>query len=497
LGLLGRGRRWLARRIAGPGRGIAEDRLARIEALVGQELQAQESRFAQLDAGQQSITARLARIEATLGAEAPGALNRLHADDKLWRQLALIPDLKLTGPARSVLFLHHSYYHFYYLAQALRRRGWRAVSVSIEDPNGVNSHYYHGEDVNLHDPDPVQKQANLEALFALARTHFDLLHFAGDGHMSFFPQHFTADEPPDIVEWKSLGKRVAYTVSGCNSATAQSSVRAWSRHGSTAGMCDNCPWESNAEVCSDERNLRWGAKVNRFCDLVFSELQPSLDYLSSRHANVVRGPVSTVLDPDFWRPDMPIPEAFRVPREPGEVLVYHAFGNYGLRGQSGRNIKGTPAIVEAVERLRAEGHPVRLMFFTSVPNETVRFYQAQADIVVDQLWAGSWGANGRESMMLGKPVVGFVHGHENDPADLLAAIAATPIVNATVDTVYEVLKDLVRDPARRAALGARSREFALAWHAADAGAVRYEQAYDAMQARSIRIAAAPAESTNP
>lgn len=31
---------------------------------------------------------------------------------------------------RSVVFLHNSYYHFYYLAQALRRRGWDAVTVT-------------------------------------------------------------------------------------------------------------------------------------------------------------------------------------------------------------------------------------------------------------------------------------------------------------------------------------------------------------------------------
>jgi hypothetical protein len=304
--------------------------------------------------------------------------------------------------------------------------------------------------------------------------------------MSFFPAHFGEPDPADIVEWKKIGKRLAYTISGCNSATAQSSVRAWSRQPSGQSMCDNCPWQERPDVCSDERNLAWGVQVNRYCDLVFSELQASLDYLSSRHGNVVRGPVTMVLDEDFWRPDLAIPEAFRVAREPGEVLVYHAFGNYDLRGSQGRNIKGTPEIVAAVERLRSEGLPVRLMFLTGVPNRLVRYYQAQADIVVDQLWAGSWGANGRESMMLGKPVVGFLNTFEHDPADVLEAIATSPIVNATVDTIYDVLKQLVQDPARRAELGRRSREYALKWHSASAGAVRYERAYDAMLARPIR-----------
>lgn len=56
---------------------------------------------------------------------------------------------KRSEKGRNVVFLHNSYYHFYYLAQALRRRGWDALTVSLEDPNGPHANYYHGEDVNL------------------------------------------------------------------------------------------------------------------------------------------------------------------------------------------------------------------------------------------------------------------------------------------------------------------------------------------------------------
>ncbi len=72
------------------------------------------------------------------------------------------------GDKRSVLFLRNSYYHFYYLAQALRRRGWDAVSVSFEDPNGPNANYYHGEDVNLFSSDPGKLHRNIEGFFAEA-----------------------------------------------------------------------------------------------------------------------------------------------------------------------------------------------------------------------------------------------------------------------------------------------------------------------------------------
>ena len=484
-----------------------------VEKLAGSELRAVRARLRRFDEQHQAsrgqleqLAAGLARLERQLGAGsadtpggAPGAsgdsgtgagtvvdaLRRLHAEQRLQSQVHRIDGLHLQGPARSVLFLHNSYYHFYYLAQALRRRGWRAMSASFEDPNGVNAQYYHGEDVNLWDPDAQQLRANALVLFEFAKAHFDLMHFAGDGLLSFFPWNFEQDDPADILEWRALGKSVGYTISGCNSATSQTSFHAWSATGRGRSACDNCPWQMRPEVCSDEMNLAWGRRVHAHCDLVFTELQPSLDLLSARHANVVRGPCTMVLDEKLWADDLEIPQAFRVERAPGEVLIYHAFGNYAARGMGERNIKGTPAILAAIERLQHEGFPVRLMFFSKVPNEIVRYYQAQADIVVDQLWAGSWGANGRESLMLGKPVVGFVNRHENDPADVLPAIAESPILNATEETIYEVLKALVLDPERRRQLSRASREFALPWPSAGAGARRYEEAYDRMLARRI------------
>ena len=61
--------------------------------------------------------------------------------------LELLPDRAFAAPKRrSVLFMHHCYYNFFYLAKALRRRGWDAISLSTEAPNGTNERYYHGED---------------------------------------------------------------------------------------------------------------------------------------------------------------------------------------------------------------------------------------------------------------------------------------------------------------------------------------------------------------
>lgn len=389
------------------------------------------------------------------------------------------------GSRRSVLFLHHSYYHFYYLAKALRARGWDALCVSVEDPGGAHRLYYHGEDLNLfsaHRPlyryTQSQLQYNVREFFNHACKRFAMMHFSGDGHMSFFPDNWgwDGDVPWDMVEWRRSGKKIAYTVSGCNSGVAQSSVASWSRDGDGRPVCDKCVWQRHPDICSDAKNLRWGQTVTRLCDLVFAEGLPALDHLSG--PGVIREPMTTCLDPDVWSPDLRVPEHLRLPRAPGELLVFHAVGNYHARTMGGRNIKGTRAVVETIERLQREGVRVRLIHPQEMPNTEVRFLQAQCDVIVDQLNFGRYGAIAREGMMLGKPTICYIKAEEPPGVQTLSCLQEVPLVSAMEETVFEALKGLLGDAARRESIGKASRAYALKWHGADACAARYEVLYD-------------------
>jgi glycosyltransferase involved in cell wall biosynthesis len=381
------------------------------------------------------------------------------------------------GERRSVLFLHNAYYNFLYLAAALRKRGWDAVSVSVEDPNGPHARFYHGEDVTLFDPDPAAHQRKIEAFYATVGQRFRMAHFYGRGHMSFFPELFDRHPfydriPSDFIRLKQQGVKIGYSVSGCLDGVAQSSVHAWS------GACDRCIWQDNPTICSDTGNLAWGHKVQTFCDLVATEGFPGLDYQNT--AKCFREPLTTALDPDFWRPDLDIPEKLRLPRRPGELIVYHGVGNFSARAGKGRNLKGTGAVLAAIDRLRGEGVDVRLEFVTDRPNTEARFIQAQADIIVDQLNYGRYGATAREAMMLGKPTICFMHPDEPATAAELDSIRTCPLVSASEASVYDALKALLSSPERRTALGREGREFALRWHSAAACAERFERVYDGL-----------------
>lgn len=381
---------------------------------------------------------------------------------------------------RSVVFLHNAYYNFFYLARALRARGWDAVAVSLEAPDGPHAQYYHGEDINLFDRDPARFATNVAEFYATVAQRFRMVHFYGRGHMSFFPTRYDRTSaydiiPADFIQLRQQGVRIGYSISGCLDGVAQTSVHRWSK-----GACDRCVWQDSPAICSDRGNLAWGHKLAMFCDLIATEGFPALDYQSG--SLCFREPLTTALDPDFWRPDLAIPDRYKLKREPGEMIVYHAVGNFATRAVGGRNLKGTGAVVAAIDRLRSEGLKVRLEFVSNVPNRDVRFIQAQADVIVDQLNHGRYGATAREGLMLGKPTICHMNRGEGSAGDALQSIRECPLISANEDTVYAVLRDVLRSPAGRAEISRASRDFAIKWHSAESCAVRFERVYDTLMA---------------
>jgi hypothetical protein len=270
---------------------------------------------------------------------------------------------------------------------------------------------------------------------------------------------------------RQLGIKIGYSVSGCLDGVGQSSVNKWS-----GGACDRCVWKGNTVVCTDRGNLAWGHQVEMVCDLIATEGFPGLDYQNSE--KTYRDPLTTALDPDIWRPDLDVPQKYELPREPSELIVYHGVGNFDKRTRGGQNIKGTSAVIAAINRLRTEGINVRLEFVTDVPSVDVRFIQVQADVIIDQLNYGRYGATSREAMMLGRPTICYINKAEPPGARRLESIETCPLVSANEDNVYDVLKDLLQNEAKRRAIGEEGRAFAMRWHSADACAARFETVYD-------------------
>lgn len=187
------------------------------------------------------------------------------------------------------------------------------------------------------------------------------------------------------------------------------------------------------------------AAFARAADGIFA-LNPDLMRVLPPHARFLQ---YASVDPREWRSS---PKA----ATSGTPVVLHA--------PTDRGTKGTHHVLDAFERLRAEGIDFEPVLVENVTRDEARTMYERADILVDQLLYGWYGGVAVELMALGRPVVAYLR--EADlhvvPPEMRAEL---PVVGATPTTIADVLRELLT--ARRHELpeiGRRSRAFVERWH---------------------------------
>jgi glycosyltransferase involved in cell wall biosynthesis len=130
-----------------------------------------------------------------------------------------------------------------------------------------------------------------------------------------------------------------------------------------------------------------------------------------------------------------------------------------LHAPSHRGIKGTEYIIKSVNKLKREKFSVELLLAENIPADRMSEYFQKADIVIDQLLIGSYGVVTIEATLAKKPVICYIR---NDlrrfyPDDL-------PVLTASPDTLENVLRDLIKDKARRKEVGQDSFGFVKIFH---------------------------------
>jgi glycosyltransferase involved in cell wall biosynthesis len=212
------------------------------------------------------------------------------------------------------------------------------------------------------------------------------------------------------------------------------------------------------------RLLRKGIVFQSWGSDLRGRLASEVGYLRRAHAVIVGSFLTRRLAPrgpwpeyDVVPPAIVLPEWEPAPKEPGDVLrVAHA--------PSKRAVKGTEAVIAAVESLRARGVPIELDLIEGVPNREARLRYASADVVVDQLLIGWYGMLAIESMALAKPVV--VHLDEQAAAETEEAFGIElPLVGANETTLEDVLAGLVEVRESLPELGRSSRDYVERVHA--------------------------------
>ena len=117
-----------------------------------------------------------------------------------------------------------------------------------------------------------------------------------------------------------------------------------------------------------------------------------------------------------------------------------------VHAPSARAIKGTDALLESLERLRAEGLRFELRVMTDVPNREVLDAFSDADVVIDQLHLPMHGRLGVEAMASGCAVA------TADRADLEPVPARRPVWPIDTANLDARLRTLLTDRALRTRL---------------------------------------------
>ncbi|MEV7161551.1 glycosyltransferase family 4 protein [Streptomyces microflavus] len=150
-----------------------------------------------------------------------------------------------------------------------------------------------------------------------------------------------------------------------------------------------------------------------------------------------------VVDVDAWACDQPIMERKR-------PVVLHA--------PSARWTKGTDRVLPLLEDLDRR-KVIELKLAEKVSWSRIRAMVQEADLVIDQFAVGMYGTFACESMAAGKPVIAYL----DDESVALSGVTP-PIVNASPDSLGQVLEQLLDDRHAAARIGIDSVKYVRAHH---------------------------------
>jgi hypothetical protein len=154
-----------------------------------------------------------------------------------------------------------------------------------------------------------------------------------------------------------------------------------------------------------------------------------------------------IVDPAQWRTET-------VPLQRERPVVVHA--------PSSGPVKGSDLIDPVLERLDAEG-VIEYRRVRGVPFEEMAIVYGEADVVVDQIRLGDYGGAALEAMAAGRVVIAHVSDHARSVIRE-ATGAEVPVVEATADTLDDVVRGIVADRDGSRAIAAAGRAFAAEFH---------------------------------
>lgn len=141
-----------------------------------------------------------------------------------------------------------------------------------------------------------------------------------------------------------------------------------------------------------------------------------------------------------------------------------------LHAPNHKAIKGTQLLVDAIDRLKAEGLDIELVLLQRVPNDRIRQVMAEVDLVADQFVIGWYAMFALEAMAMEKPVLCYLR---DDLVELYAKTdvlppGELPILNTSSLEIAERLRWAYAHRDELPEIGRRGRAFVRKYHSTEA-----------------------------
>lgn len=208
----------------------------------------------------------------------------------------------------------------------------------------------------------------------------------------------------------------------------------------------------------------------KFCEVTgipFSEKEASCPKLHKRNEKICQRADGIIIHDDELIPYLP-PVRNSIYVVPLRVDIgqftpcFPKEGNEHIRivhAPSKRAAKGTAFVLEAYEQLKRKYDNIELVLVEGKTQQEAFEIYKTADIIVDQLYAGTYGVFAIESMALGKPVITYISDEmkERLPEEL-------PIISGGTKSIVNALELLINDPKLRITKGIQGRKYVENYH---------------------------------
>jgi hypothetical protein len=312
--------------------------------------------------------------------------------------------------------------------------------VMIANQNWIN----YQADISLgleRTPGKAAKLIKLAAAFMSVRNKYDVFHFNAGSSLIHSPQnHLNQFELPFypgraklFVTYNGCDARQKFPTIGRTKISACHNPRCYH------GMCNYGAY--------DELRRRAIGKMNRYVRHMWALNPDLLHFLPSDRASFLPYTVScdglTVAAPRF----------------DGKLKIVHAPTN--------REAKGSDFVMQAVDKLRqTHGGLFELVLVENMPHQEALAVYRAADLVIDQVLIGWYGALAVETMKMGKPVIARV---AREDLRFLPPQMAHDVIEAVIEaepgSLYEVLLRCVEDREFLRRHSAAALEYVHRWHA--------------------------------